>query len=527
MGYNAYRTNLNSLRDLNQENLAWSANQLSFEYFQFLGSLTETDWDGSENQVRSINNRFDILWSRLAQTEHGSVGERIRSYDEGTGTLVKLKSLLVENEQKVVSLSPGDAETIFELWETFNVLERDVMGFGRSVFLAEEQRIAEIRSDLSRGAIFTAAVTFLAFFLTGSALFWVNLESRRNAQIASHNLELASAAEAANRAKSRFLTMMSHELRTPMNGVLGMLALVKQPGMALPQLRLVEQAEKSGKQMISMLSDILDYSSLQDEEIELENKPFEPTNLATAVEELFGSVARREGIEFSVTTSPSCPQWIEGDVRRLRQVVAHFASYIVEIAGSENVNVEFNYKDEMLLVKISFDYGNYDISGPAWRPEVLLGSESNDPNQLASDALGPAVARGILAQMNGKVELDYPRERRISVDISVPSATAELDELLIYVNTHSEALRTICRIGLSGLDVKIVDDSYSGRVHAVLVEAGGLNEIDNVATLKAKYSQAFFVSLGTPINPADFDDQMDLPLDVGKLRSAMKRTMND
>lgn len=474
---------------------------------------------------RDVNNRFDILWSRLAQTAQGSVGERLRTYDAETNTLKQIDMLLRDNETTVVDLRAGDVGTLELLTNRFAALDRDVAGFSRRVFLGEEERVAEIRGRLRAGANFTTVVTFMAFFLTGSALFWVNLESRRNARMADHNRELAEAAEQANLAKSRFLTMMSHELRTPMNGVLGMLALAKQPGMALPQLRLVEQAEKSGKQMISMLSDILDYSSLQDNKMKLETKPFEPTQLANAVAELFGSVARREGIDFSVVTSEACPQWIEGDFRRLRQIVAHFASYIVEMAGAENVTVEFDYALQDLKVYISFDYGQYLEDDTSWRPEILLGTDTRDANQFASDALGPAVARGILLQMGGKVELGYPGDRRISVILTTPAPAVEIDELLVFIDTRSEALRTICRVGLSGLSVKIVDDKFKGRVHAVLVETGGLDEMQNVADLKQKFDKALFVALGSPISPVDFDDQISLPIDIGKLRSSVLRTM--
>ena len=74
--------------------------------------------------------------------------------------------------------------------------------------------------------------------------------------------------------------MMSHELRTPMNGVLGQLALAKSQGMPEKQLRLVEQAERSGQRMIGMLIDILDFSALQENQLAIDRRAFELSDYA-------------------------------------------------------------------------------------------------------------------------------------------------------------------------------------------------------------------------------------------------------
>ena len=467
----------------------------------------------------SVNRRFDILWSRLAQSEQGTVGERLRGYDSDEQTLKRLFKAVRDAEQTVISLKPGDVDTLYALQETFLPFEQAVVAFNRGVFIGEERRVAQVRGDINRSALITAIATVAAFFTTGLALFLVSRESKLNRQMADKNLQLARAAEEANHAKSRFLTMMSHELRTPMNGVLGMLSLAKQQGLAKNQLRLVNQAETSGQQMIAMLSDILDYSALQDNRMTLESKPFEPSQLAEAIHGLFGSVARREGIGFSVTCTDDCPQRVSGDFRRLRQIVAHFASYIVETAGTEDIEIVIDHEGGELRVSIGFDYGGLLGQDKTWHPEILLGTREDTDDQFATDALGPAVARGVLERMGGAIRLDHPSSERIAILLSLPADVVDIQLLNVLIDTRSEALRTICKVALEDENTVVVEADQNQTVHKVLVEAGGQDELKRVQDMSVKYPGALLIALGNPINPSEFDGSVTIPLDIQHLRA--------
>ena len=525
LGYDAYRTNLRSLDRLNQERLSWSSAQLQVEYLRFINALNSLQSGNGTTTAQNVQNRFDILWSRLALTQRGSVGARMREYDQHDGAIGQLFDLLKAEEEKVVNLDPDDRATLAYLVETFSEQASNMRDFNRIVFNSEERALAQIRSDLGQSSFFTAIAIMAAFLIGGLLVILVSNENIRSRRIAARNLALAREADKANQAKSSFLTMMSHELRTPMNGVLGMLALTKESGLAESQSRLIEQAERSGQQMIAMLGDILDFASLQDQEIVFVKKPFEPRQLAAAVGELFGSVARREGIDFDVKCAPSCPNKIEGDFRRLRQIIAHFASYIVDTAGTRRVEISLMHDDGNLGVAIDFDYGAPTGTTEIWRPDIILGARDMADDKFASDALGPAVARGLLDQMGGEVRLAFRDGDSISIVINVPAKEVILRSPVVHIETRSRSLNTICRMALAGEEFRIHTPESSDPVNIVLLEAGGMHEADNIARMSKAHPSALLFAIGAAMNPSEFDGVIATPLDISALQQSMRSTI--
>lgn len=293
VGYNAFRKDASAMRAASLEDITWASYRLEQELSKFHGALYGFQIEESGTDAEEVNKRFDILWSRIAIFQQGGIGERLSEYDRESMVVQRLFAEMKRVDGQVVNLAESDEATAAALLKVFTPYTNELRAFSRAVTLGEEVRGSAIREQLQSGVDRTLLTGAVAILITLVSLVLVNRESLRFERLAETNQKLANAAEKASLAKSQFLAMMSHELRTPMNGVLGLLALSKQSAIKQSQKRLIEQAEYSGQQMVSLLADILDFSALHSGDLHLEAKPFEIEHLALTVRERFAPLARR------------------------------------------------------------------------------------------------------------------------------------------------------------------------------------------------------------------------------------------
>jgi signal transduction histidine kinase/CheY-like chemotaxis protein len=153
------------------------------------------------------------------------------------------------------------------------------------------------------------------------------------------------AAESASRAKGEFLANMSHEIRTPMNAILGMTELTLDTPLTEIQRRYLETVKSSAESLMGVLSDILDFSEIEDGQLELETLEFSLREELGAALKTLAVQAQKKGLELSLRVPPDLPDSWRGDPRRLQQIVANLIGNAIKFTESGEVSVQVDLED--------------------------------------------------------------------------------------------------------------------------------------------------------------------------------------
>jgi PAS domain S-box-containing protein len=164
--------------------------------------------------------------------------------------------------------------------------------------------------------------------------------SEQQKQLEQLTLEKA-AKEATDLAKSRFLAHMSHEIRTPLNGVIGVSELLMVTDLTNKQREYVNLVNISGKSLLILINDVLDYSKIEAGRLDIENDDFD---LHTTVESVLGILSIRandKSLELCGSFASDVPRFVHGDSGRLRQVLINLVGNALKFTekGGVKVNV--------------------------------------------------------------------------------------------------------------------------------------------------------------------------------------------
>lgn len=162
-------------------------------------------------------------------------------------------------------------------------------------------------------------------------------------QIVEQNARLGEAlaeAEKANRAKTDFMGVMSHELRTPMNAVLSCALLLSQSKLDPVQRRTLGVLEDAGRQMLALLNDLLDVSSLNADKVRIEREPVSLVRLIEDAAVIWAADIKAKGLSLQVMIDPAPVAARDVDPARLLQIIGNLMANAVKFTATGGITIQ-------------------------------------------------------------------------------------------------------------------------------------------------------------------------------------------
>lgn len=319
---------------------------------------------------------------------------------------------------------------------------------------------------IARTISFTNAHDVLRFFIqsvslyTVSAVIWINIKNRQetNAQLLENIREL----EIVQRSKDDFLVNVSHEIRTPINAVCGMSEVILQGDLPVDVRRDILDIQTAGRNLLSTVSNILDFSELDRGRLELAEESYNITSTITDIINMALTMDNGRHLELIVDCDANLPSNLVGDEQKLRRIIINLIGNAIKFTHEGGIILKIRGRKEEYGINLVVSVKDSGIGIERADLEKIFTSfsqvNSKRNREEGGVGLGLAITQALVSSMGGFITVNSIPGTGSEFQFTVPQKV--LDETPIVSIQDKKDLFAACYINLDKYNYSVIREGY-------------------------------------------------------------------
>lgn len=319
--------------------------------------------------------------------------------------------------------------------------------------------------------VFRLVLHVLAVY-TASFTAWLTIRIRM--QISEKLYENIGRLERAEQSKDDFMVNISHEIRTPINAVCGMSEAILQEDIPVSVRKDVIDIQTAGRNLLSTVSNILDYSELESGDLELAEESYNITSTITDIINMALTLENGKKLEFVVDCDADLPSNLVGDEQKIRRIVVNLLENAIKFTKEGGVVLRIMSRKEEYGINLVVSVKDSGIGiKPADLEHVFTRFQQVDSKRNREEGgsgIGLAITKALVQKMGGFISVTSEPGVGSEFRFTIPQKV--LDDTPIVSIKNRQQVFAACYINMSKYDYSVVREGYENCILHIAEQFG-------------------------------------------------------